>query len=355
ACARPLVSVYSDKGAASGNTITLPAVFKAPIRPDIVNFVHTNISKNHRQPYAVNRFAGEQTSAESWGTGRAVARIPRGVVVPIARDKQRSVNMCRGGRMYAPTKTWRRWHRRCNINQRRFAVCSALAASALPALVMSKGKCHKIDQTPEIPLVVEDKVQQFKKTKEAVVLLKKLKAWDDIKKVMKSRRIRAGKGKLRNRRHTMKRGPCVIYDQDEGITKAFRNIPGITLISVDRLNLLKIAPGGHVGRFLIWTESALKRLDAIYGTWKKPSSEKTGYNLPMPKMTCTDLSKILQSSEVKSALRAPKGIARSSQKKNPLKNIRAMLKLNPAAASAKRSAILTQQRRIKEKAEKRAK
>lgn len=77
ACARPLVSVYTEKGVASGTTVTLPAVFKAPIRPDIVNFVHTNVGKNHRQPYAVNRRAGEQTSAESWGTGRAVARIPR--------------------------------------------------------------------------------------------------------------------------------------------------------------------------------------------------------------------------------------------------------------------------------------
>jgi len=43
---------------------------------------------------------------------------------------------------------------------------------------------------------------------------------------MKSRRIRAGKGKMRNRRHTQKRGPCVIYDKDEGISRAFRNIPG---------------------------------------------------------------------------------------------------------------------------------
>nr|XP_018671225.1 60S ribosomal protein L4 [Ciona intestinalis] len=354
ACARPLVSVYSEKGVASGS-ITLPAVFKAPIRPDIVNFVHTNISKNHRQAYAVKSIAGEQTSAESWGTGRAVARIPRVRGGGTHRSGQAAFgNMCRGGRMYAPTKTWRRWHRRCNINQRRFAVCSALAASSLPALVMSKG--HKIDQTPEIPLVVEDKVQQFKKTKDAVVLLKKLKAWDDIKKVMKSRKIRAGKGKMRNRRHTMKRGPCIIYDKDEGISKAFRNIPGITLISVDRLNLLKIAPGGHVGRFLIWTQSALKRLDGIYGTWRKPAVEKSAYNLPMPKMTCTDLSKILQSTEVKSALRAPKkGIARRSQKKNPLKNIRAMLKLNPAAASAKRSAILLQERRVREKAELKAK
>lgn len=48
--------------------------------------------------------------------------------------------MCRGGRMFAPTKTWRRWHRRVNTTQKRYAICSALAASALPALVMSKGE-----------------------------------------------------------------------------------------------------------------------------------------------------------------------------------------------------------------------
>lgn len=41
--------------------------------------------------------------------------------------------------MFAPTKTWRRWHRKINTNQKRYAICSALAASALPALVMSKG------------------------------------------------------------------------------------------------------------------------------------------------------------------------------------------------------------------------
>lgn len=35
------------------------------------------MAKNKRQPYAVATNAGHQTSAESWGTGRAVARIPR--------------------------------------------------------------------------------------------------------------------------------------------------------------------------------------------------------------------------------------------------------------------------------------
>ena len=77
AAARPVVSVYGANGSATGETINLPAVFKAPIRPDVVNFVHTNVAKNSRHPYAVSAIAGEQTSAESWGTGRAVARIPR--------------------------------------------------------------------------------------------------------------------------------------------------------------------------------------------------------------------------------------------------------------------------------------
>ncbi|MCI83835.1 60S ribosomal protein L4-like, partial [Trifolium medium] len=61
----------------SPTTLPIPDVMRASIRPDIVNFVHSNISKNARQPYAVSRRAGHQTSAESWGTGRAVSRIPR--------------------------------------------------------------------------------------------------------------------------------------------------------------------------------------------------------------------------------------------------------------------------------------
>lgn len=43
---------------------------------------------------------------------------------------------------------------------------------------------HRIEEIPEVPLVVDDKVEGYKKTKEAVLLLKKLKAWNDIKKVM---------------------------------------------------------------------------------------------------------------------------------------------------------------------------
>ena len=71
-----MVTAFNENGEAAGQ-VTLPAVFKAPIRPDVVNFVHTNMAKNARQAYAVHKHAGHQTSAESWGVGRAVARIPR--------------------------------------------------------------------------------------------------------------------------------------------------------------------------------------------------------------------------------------------------------------------------------------
>jgi large subunit ribosomal protein L4e len=87
AAARPQISVYDEAGKVSGNVKT-PAVFKAPIRADLVNFVHAQLRKNARQAHGVKRIAGAQTSAESWGTGRAVAKFPGfEVVVPIEADK----------------------------------------------------------------------------------------------------------------------------------------------------------------------------------------------------------------------------------------------------------------------------
>ncbi|KAJ8874604.1 hypothetical protein PR048_025470 [Dryococelus australis] len=227
--------------------------------------------------------------------------------------------------------------------------------------------------------------------------------------VYKSRRFRAGKGKMRNRRRIQRRGPLIIYDRDQrmadsfggvgvvehcyeiskilycamvlfvkwtykvnissvvggqGLTKAFRNIPGVDLIHVSKLNLLKLAPGGHVGRFVIWTQSAFSQLDDLYGSWRKAAKLKKGYNLPQPKMANTDLARLLRADEIRNVLRKPrcdtlnmyftcasvifdssicrvKIIRRSVKKLNPLRNTRAMLKLNPYAAVLKRKAILT--------------
>merc|ERR1711997_527982 len=338
AAARPQISVYDEQGKAAGQVNT-PAVFKAPIRSDLVNFVHTNLRKNARQATGVKKIAGEQTSAESWGTGRAVARIPRVRGGGTHRSGQAAFgNMCRGGRMFAPLKTWRRWHKRCNINQRRYAMTSAIAATGVPALVMAKG--HRVDEVPEIPLVVSNNAQDYKKTKQAVSLLQRLNAYEDVEKVYASRRMRAGRGKSRDRKHVQKLGPALVYAQDSGIVRAFRNIPGVEVLDVNSLNVLRLAPGGHVGRFFIFTEDAFKALDTIYGNFSADSSQKKGWSIPSAVIQNSDLQSMLQSDEVQSVIRAPKktDTIRRTTKKNPLNNIRAMLKLNPNAATQKRAA-----------------
>merc|ERR1712153_270109 len=348
--ARPQITVYSEKNEATDAPVCLPAVFKAPIRPDIVSFIHHEVAKNHRQSYAVNRDAGHQTSAESWGTGRAVARIPRVRGGGTHRSGQGAFgNMCRGGHMFAPTKTYRRWHRKVNVAQKRYAIASAIAATGVPALVMAKG--HRVDHVAELPLVISDKIQSYTKTKEAHIFLKKSKAFQDVDQVYKSKRFRAGKGKMRDRKRIMKKGPLVIFDQDQGLSKAFRNIPGVETCSVDHLNLLKLAPGGHVGRFCIWTEAAFKKLDGLYGTWRKASSAKPGWNLPQPKMANTDLSALLKSEAIRKVLRAPnRKVKHTVVKTNPLKNIRTMLQLNPYSAVQKKNAELTTAKNIRAKA-----
>jgi large subunit ribosomal protein L4e len=132
-----------------------------------VSIVSFSMNKNKRQAYAVNDWAGHQHSAESWGTGRAVARIPRVSGGGNSRSGQGAFgNMCRKGRMFAPTRTWRKWHKKINTNQKRFAVASALAASALPALVMARG--HLISNVAEVPLVVDGSVESTQKTKQVL-------------------------------------------------------------------------------------------------------------------------------------------------------------------------------------------
>lgn len=163
----------------TGTKIALPAVFQAPIRLDIVQFVHTNLAKNQRQAHGVDPKAGMKHSAESWGTGRAVARIPRISGSGTSRAGQAAFgNMVRKGRMCFPLKTYRRWHRKVNIKQRRHAISAALAATALTPLVQARG--HKVSQVPELPLVVEDRLESFEKTNQAVAFLKRFGAYEDV-------------------------------------------------------------------------------------------------------------------------------------------------------------------------------
>ena len=149
----------------------------------------------------------------------------------------------------------------------------------------------------------------------------------------------AGKGKLRGRRTTQRRGPLIVYNPEEDgkdLVKAFRNLPGVETCDVFALNLLQLAPGSHLGRFIIWTSSAFSALDKIYGSTSEASALKKDFLLPNTIMQQPDLGKLINSSEIQAVLRPVKGgkITKRTvvQKKNPLKNAQVLLRLNPYAA-----------------------
>jgi large subunit ribosomal protein L4e len=201
---------------------------------------------------------------------------------------------------------------------------------------MARG--HKIDDIAELPLVVTDEAEKITKTKDAVKLLQGLGCQDDLDHISASRKARGGVAKLRNRKYTMRKGPIVIYNQNEGIVRAFRNIPGVETACVDRLNLLRLAPGGTFGRFVIFTESAFKKLNEIYGTHKSGAPAKKGYHLLRPQMENADVARIINSDEVQKVVK-PKldGPIRYGRKKNPLKNLEVMENINPGAKDARKA------------------
>ena len=93
---------------------------------------------------------------------------------------------------------------------------------------------------PEIPLVVDDSSESITKTSKAVQILKSIGAYDDAEKAKDSKNVRRGKGKMRNRRYVNRKGPLVIYGNDNGIAKAFRNLPGVDTAPVSALNLMQV-------------------------------------------------------------------------------------------------------------------
>jgi large subunit ribosomal protein L4e len=183
-------------------------------------------------------------------------------------------------------------------------------------------------------VVSAQSIGSITKTKDAVGVLRRLGAYADVERVRDSRKLRAGKGKMRNRRYSQRVGPLVVYANKGTICRAFRNIPGVDLCCVTRLSLLKLAPGGHLGRFVIWTSDAFEQLQSVFTSGKK------GFRIPRAKLSNANIMRVIKSDEVRKAVRPARHMPYRPRKKNPLVNFGTMLKLNPYAATARRQIIL---------------
>jgi len=70
------VKVFDLKGKSTGK-ITLPEIFSTPLRPDVIKRAVLAIQSSSIQPQGRDPMAGKRTTAESRGTGSAIARVPR--------------------------------------------------------------------------------------------------------------------------------------------------------------------------------------------------------------------------------------------------------------------------------------
>jgi len=138
-------------------------------------------------------------------------------------------------------------------------VISAIAASTDKYWIQKGG--FIFENVPEIPLVVDDKIQTIKKTARMYSILCNLGLEKDLIKIKKSKKIRAGKGKSRGRKYKKKKGVLIVIKDDFGIIKASRNIPGTDVINVENLSIDTLAPGGTSGRLILWTQSAFNELN----------------------------------------------------------------------------------------------
>jgi large subunit ribosomal protein L4e len=257
--AKRTAQVFDLEGKATGKT-NLPSVFDTPLRPDVIKRAVLSIQSHRLQHQGRDPMAGKRTSAESRGTGMAIARVPRekggGGGAAFAPGTV-------GGRQAHPPRAEARIVKEIPKKEKRLALLSAIAATASKETVAARG--HEVEGIPEIPLIVEDSLQSLTKAKEVEAALTQLGLLTDIYRVRESRNIRAGKGKHRGRKMKQAIGPLIVVAQDQGLSKAANNIPGIDVIIAKNLNAEVLAPGTHPGRLTLWTNGAIAQLNELYG------------------------------------------------------------------------------------------
>ncbi|MCW3997163.1 MAG: 50S ribosomal protein L4 [Candidatus Bathyarchaeota archaeon] len=249
------LTIFSLEGKPEGKT-TLPKIFATSIRPDVIKRAVLAIQSTRIQPQGRDPMAGKKTSAESRGTGLGISRIPR---VKGGGGKAGFAPSTVGGRQPHPPKSEKKIIKNIPKKEARFALYSAVAATASKQNVVFRG--HQIESVPQIPLIITDAIEGLSKTSEVEATLISLGLVSELDRAKNSRKIRAGKGKRRGRKMKQAVGPLIVVAKNKGISKAASNIPGVDVIEVNNLNTEMLAPGTTPGRLTLWSIGALTKLN----------------------------------------------------------------------------------------------
>jgi large subunit ribosomal protein L4e len=231
--------------------IELPALFSEEYRPDLIKKAVMALQSTRRQPHGTYPFAGICSSAVGWGSGRGASHVPR------LKNGSRAakVPQAKGGREAHPPVVAKILVKEINQKEKQKAFRSAVAASVRADLI--KGRGHTFEG--EVPVVFEDKFESLDRTMDVISALTNVGVYNDIERAKDSRKVRAGRGKMRGRRYKQRKSLLIVTGGNQ--MRAARNLSGVDVVTVDQLNVEHLAPGMLAGRLTIWTESALVRLE----------------------------------------------------------------------------------------------
>ncbi len=240
--------------------VELSTIFKGEIRPDIIKQAVLSAQSSRKQPKGSDPRAGMETTAETppKGSGQTRVRRIQGRGYQAA-GRSAWAPFTYDGRRAHPPKSEEKQGEEINKKEKDIAIKSAISATKNLNMVSDRG--HAVDEIEGLPLIVDDKFEEIKKTRKVKEVLENLGVWKDVKRVKEGRKVRSGKGKARGRPYKKKTGPLIVVNEDKGIIRGSRNIPGVDVITVDKINTEIFAPGGSPGRLTIWTESAIEEVD----------------------------------------------------------------------------------------------
>jgi large subunit ribosomal protein L4e len=233
-----------------GRDIELPQAFSEEYRPDLIRKAVIALQSTRRQPHGTNPYAGIESSAVGWGSGRGVSHVPR----IKTGSRAAKVPQAKGGREAHPPVVQKVLLLRINKKEKAKAFRSALAASISEELVRARGHLF----TGQIPVVFEDAFGELGRTSDVISALTAAGLYQDIEKSKISRKVRAGRGKMRGRRFKQRKSLLIVTAEKP--LKAARNLAGVDVITLEQLNTELLAPGTLPGRLTVFTESAIVKL-----------------------------------------------------------------------------------------------
>ncbi len=259
------IPIKNKEGITTGQC-TLPQVFETPLRKDLILRANLALQSHQRQPYGADARAGVKTAAKlsrrrrkyKTAYGHGISRVPRKI---LSRNGIR-MNWVGafapgtvGGRRAFPPQSEKVWTQKINDKERKLAIKSALAATIKKECVTARGH-----NTPsDYPFVISNDFETLDKTITVKKALEKLGLGNELVRCA-VRKIRAGKGKNRGRPYVHKKGPLIVVSGPCKLLQSAQNIPGVDVVTAQKINTQLLAPGSKPGRLTLYTQGACTKL-----------------------------------------------------------------------------------------------